>query len=77
MQENIIKSPDCYDWSGIQNQERGFMKRWCAEHEFNFQTVYQVVYGLYRGGSGPRISKIIEAALKEDLIEEYEESKAA
>jgi hypothetical protein len=68
MQEQPIKSPDRYDWSGFTRQERGFLKAWCRQHEFSFQTAYQLIHGLYVGGSGPRISAIIRAALADGLI---------
>jgi len=72
MQENIvIKAPRDYDWTAFRRKERGFLTHWCAEHEFKMSTVYQLMYDLYQGGSGPKIRKIIEQALKDGLIEEY------
>jgi len=72
-----IKSPSHYDWSGFQRQPRGFIKKWCRGHEVSFQTTYQLIRGLYVGGSGPRISNIIQIALTEGLIQETPSKEAA
>jgi hypothetical protein len=77
MQEPNIKSPACYDWSEFTRRERGFIKQWCRNHDFSFQTTYQIIHGLYVGGSGPRISLIVQAALQEALISETPYDKAA
>jgi len=73
-----IKRPDAYDWSGFTSKPYGFVADWCRAHHyedgtpFNYFTTKALIHGNYGGGSsGPRISGIIQAALKEGLIREY------
>ncbi len=70
MQEPIIDilSPARYDWSEFQRRSRGFITEWCAEHDCKRKTLYAIVNGDYRGGTGPRIRAIIVQALREGLI---------
>lgn len=68
MQESITQGPTCYDWSEFTRRERGFTRQWALNHGFSYVTLHHLVHGLYRSGSGPKISAIISAALADGLI---------
>lgn len=84
MQETpIIKAPDSYDWTEFTLKERGFLATWCRENKyqngepFSYKTAFALIRNEYRGESGPKISEIIKAALRDGLIHEIEEQQAA
>lgn len=62
MQESNTQSPDSYDWTEFTRRERGFTRRWAINHGFSYVTLHHLVHGIYRSGSGPKISRIMAAA---------------
>ena len=68
MQESNTQSPDSFDWTEFTKRERGFTRQWALNHGFSYVTLHHLVHGLYRSGSGPKISAIISAALADGLI---------
>lgn len=67
-----------YDWSRSNERVRelGFnsFRAWCFAHEFNDKTAMALRAGRITWGFGPKVTAILEQALRDGLVVEVSEA---
>lgn len=61
-------SPKNYDWTPFTRRIHGFRREWALKHGFSPVTLAHLINGYYQGHAGPKIQRMIQAALADGLI---------